>query len=57
MEEAHARVCEQGQWVLNEKRLLAAAGLDWIQTSFAPLPYGPAGLASWLEAVAEAIGG
>jgi hypothetical protein len=27
-EEAHARVCEQRRWVLNEKRLLTHAGLD-----------------------------
>lgn len=57
MEEAHARVCEQGQWVLNEKRLLTVAGLDGVQADFAQGPREPAALASWLEAVAAAISG
>jgi hypothetical protein len=57
MEEAHARVCEQGQWVLNEKRLIAAAGLDRVQARFATVPHEPAGLASWIGELADALRG
>jgi hypothetical protein len=38
MEEAHARLCERGQWSLNEKRLLAAAGLGSLTEAFTRLP-------------------
>ena len=57
MEEAHARVCERGLWVLNEKRLIAAADLERVQASFVAVPNEPAGLASWLETIAQEIGG
>ena len=55
MEEAHARLCERGQWALNEKRLLAAAGLDGLTGAFAPLPTEAAVLLSWVNAVAGAL--
>lgn len=55
MEEAHARVCERGRWVLNEKRLLAAAELDGIQGRFANVPTDPAGLSGWVEALADEL--
>ncbi len=38
MEEAHAIVCERGQWVCNEKRLIEAAGLVGLQALFAQVP-------------------
>lgn len=34
-EEAHRRLCERRQWVLNEKRLLTAAELSDLQVEFA----------------------
>ena len=55
MEEANAHACEQGRWVLNEKRLLAAAGLDGLASHFARVPRRPAGLTRWVEAVARAL--
>ncbi|HEU4328446.1 MAG TPA: nucleotidyltransferase domain-containing protein [Roseiflexaceae bacterium] len=56
MEEAHARVCERGLWVLNEKRLAEAAGLAGAQALFAQVPAGPEALAAWVEEVAGALG-
>lgn len=32
MEEAHAIVCERGEWICNEKRLIEIAGLDSVNT-------------------------
>ena len=52
MEEAHARVCAAGRWVLNEKRLIAAAGLDGVQVHFAAIPTDTAGLLGWVETLA-----
>jgi len=55
MEEAHARVCERGQWTLNEKRLLTAAGLGALGAAFARLPAPPGALASWIDEIAHAL--
>jgi hypothetical protein len=55
MEEAHARVCERGQWTLNEKRLLGAAGLGTLGDAFARLPAPSRGLASWVDEIARAL--
>src|SRR5262249_13537558 len=49
LEEAHARVCERGRWVLNEKRLVTAVGLEGTHTLFAGVPPDPAGLTRWVE--------
>jgi hypothetical protein len=38
MEEAHAILCERGQWVLNEKRLLETAGLAGLHALFGQVP-------------------
>jgi hypothetical protein len=54
MEEAHAVVCERGQWVCNERRLIEAAGLGAVQATFSRLPE-PAGLVSWVDEVAARL--
>jgi len=51
LEEAHARICARGIWHLNEKRLLAVAGLPAVQQAFARPP-AAADLQPWLAAVA-----
>lgn len=56
MEEAHARACERGLWVLNEKRLIDAAELASAHALFTHLPPDPAALAAWVDNVAEALG-
>lgn len=55
MEEAHARVCERGEWALNEKRLLQAAGLGALGEEFARLPAAASALTSWVDEVARAL--
>jgi len=55
MEEAHAIVCQQARWVLNEKRLIGAAGLDALQAHFASIPHQPAELVRWVDAVAREL--
>lgn len=49
LEEAHARVCSAGRWVLNEKRLIDAAGLRDVQTTFASTPARADGLIDWVD--------
>jgi hypothetical protein len=56
MEEAHAILCERGQWVLNEKRLLETAGLAGLHALFGHVPVEFAGLAQWVESVAGQLG-
>jgi hypothetical protein len=56
-EEAHARMCERGLWVLNEKRMLGDAGLDVVQSLFAAAPSSAAACAPWLRAVSEVLNG
>jgi hypothetical protein len=56
MEEAHAIVCERGQWVCNEKRLIETAGLSGLQTLFAQVPSEPATLVAWVDLVADQLG-
>ena len=53
MEEAHARVCERGEWALNEKRLLAAAGLGGLSERFTRAPARDAG--RWVDEVARVL--
>lgn len=57
MEEAHARLCARGQWVLNEKRMVSAAGLDAVQSLFAAVPDATPALDGWLDTVAARLGG
>ncbi len=56
MEEAHALMCERGEWVCNEKRLIDAAGLTAMQALFARAPSDRAELLAWLDHVAERLG-
>ena len=55
VEEAHARACAAGRWVLNEKRLVALAGLDEVQRIFSGVPDGAEALAAWTDRIAEAL--
>jgi hypothetical protein len=56
LEEAHARVCERGRWVCNEKGLAAAAGLAGVQALFARVPGDSADLVAWVDGVATQLG-
>lgn len=51
LEEAHARVCARGQWVMNEKRLVSLAGLDEVQSLFTAPPPSAVDLTAWLDRV------
>jgi hypothetical protein len=55
MEEGHARLCERGEWVCNEKRLIESAGLAGVQSAFDRVPAGQ-DLIDWINAIADAIG-
>jgi hypothetical protein len=55
MEEAHARACEQGRWVLNEKRLIAGSGLGGLADCFVRIPRREVDLALWVDEVARAL--
>ena len=55
MEEAHARACEQRWWVLNEKRLLARAGLGALATQFRQIPVEADDLTSWVDRSARTL--
>jgi hypothetical protein len=54
IEEAHARLCARGEWVLNEKRILERAGLARVQAAFADAPRG-GDLPGWVAAVAAEL--
>jgi hypothetical protein len=56
MEEAHAILCERGQWVCHEKRLIGTAGLDGLHALFAQVPTESAGLVQWVDRVADQLG-
>jgi hypothetical protein len=56
MEEAHAILCERGQWVCNEKRLIEAAGLAGLHPLFAQAPGEPADLIRWVDLIAARLG-
>lgn len=56
MEEAHARMCERGEWVCNEKQLVEAAGLGETQALFSKAPGDGAELVAWMDRVAAQIG-
>lgn len=51
IEEAHARLCEQRRWVLNEKNIVQVAGLAALQAHFAASPSEPQQLVEWVEAL------
>jgi hypothetical protein len=54
IEEAHARLCARGEWVLSEKRILERAGLARVQAAFADAPSG-GDLPGWVAAVAAEL--
>ena len=54
MEEAHAILCERGEWVCNEKRLIEAAGLAAVQRTLPRVPDGP-GLLESVNRVADSL--
>jgi len=56
IEEAHAILCERGQWVCNEKRLIATAGLVRLHALFAQVPIESASLIQWVDLVAGQLG-
>jgi hypothetical protein len=55
MEEAHAILCERGQWVCNEKRMIEAAGLSELQALFTQVPNEPAKLVEWIDQIANRL--
>lgn len=55
MEAAHARLCEQRAWVLNEKRIVERAGLERVQPLFRQVP-GNDALLGWVADVEAALG-
>jgi hypothetical protein len=55
MEEGHAVLCERGQWVCNEKRLIDAAGLTDAHRLFEHVPGEPSALLQWVDLVAGAL--
>ena len=54
MEEGHAILCERGEWVCNEKRLIESAGLANAQSVCARPPDG-SGFLEWINLVAESL--
>lgn len=56
MEEAHAIMCERGEWVCNEKRMIDTTGLTGTQALFGHVPSDRAGLLAWVDLVADHLG-
>ena len=56
LEEAHAVAAERRRWVLNEKRLIAAAGLERLHDRFGGVPSGARALEAWVDAIAADLG-
>jgi ADP-ribose pyrophosphatase YjhB (NUDIX family) len=66
VEAAHARLCAERRWTLNEKRIVERAGLDAVHDVFADVLRAPraacgavqaASLLAWVEAVARLLDG
>jgi predicted nucleotidyltransferase len=55
VEEAHARLCAQRRWVLNEKRMIERAGLGGAQRVFTGVPEAPDALAEWVARVGTVL--
>jgi hypothetical protein len=55
MEEGHAILCERGQWVCNEKRLIELAGLADVHRLFEHVPGEPSALLQWVDLVAGGL--
>lgn len=56
MEESHAILCEQGQWICNEKRLIESAQLTHLNDLFTQIPGDANELLQWVDLVAGALG-
>jgi hypothetical protein len=56
LEEAHAVLCEHGQWVCNEKRLIESAGFVGVSALFGQIPIESAALVQWVDLVADQLG-
>jgi hypothetical protein len=56
LEEAHAVVCERGQWVCNEKRLIEAADLGGVHGLFSHVPSEADDLVRWVDDIARRLG-
>ncbi len=56
VEEAHAMLCERGQWVCNEKRLIESAALADVNDLFGHVPCDPSALDRWIDLVAGRLG-
>jgi hypothetical protein len=54
-EEAHARLCEKSQWVLNEKGMLERAGMADVQQRSQALPRTAAELSDWVIDFRKAV--
>ncbi len=55
MEEAHAHACERGQWILNDKRLLADTGLEHVIAAYLQLPSSMESLQGWVDEFASML--
>jgi hypothetical protein len=55
MEEAHAILCDRGQWVCNEKRLTEIARLTGARKLFTQIPDDAEGLVRWVDLVEAAM--
>jgi len=51
MEEAHAILCDRGQWICNEKRLTEISGLTGVPKLFTQIPGDAQGLIRWVDLV------
>ncbi len=49
-------MCERGQWVCNEKRLLDTAGLGSLDLLFAEMPGERDQLVRWVDLVSDRLG-
>ena len=56
MEEAHAVMCERGEWICNEKRLIETAGLGRINSLFSEIPADRERLVESIDRVADWLG-
>jgi hypothetical protein len=55
IEEAHACLCEERRWALNEKRIVSLAGLDAVHRAFSSVPSASTALIEWVERVAALL--
>ena len=56
VEEAHAILCERGEWVCNERRLIESAALGDVNDLFGHVPHDSSALDRWIDVVAGRLG-